>query len=319
MDKKTILNAINPSLLEAMNKGSWNSIPYDELIRTTPQKIREEEKKLAGEEEQDIPPPGLSVRNIFIPGENDPAEIRIRVYRPTDQTNTPAMLYFHGGAFIFGAPEQMDFIFYKLAVDAGVTIFSVDYRLAPENPFPAALKDGYSVLLWLADNGESLGVDIDKIIISGSSAGGAIALSLTHMARDLGGPAIAFQYILYPATDNRLQSQSMQDLADAPMQTRESAYYMWRHYLGENHASVPEYAVPLRQDTFSNLPPAHIVVCELDPLRDEGVAYAEKLRDAGVQVELTQVMGAVHAFDFFTCELTERFLRQQTAIIRNVF
>lgn len=315
--KETIEERIDSELLQAMSDSPWMDIPYEKLMATNPLEIRNAETKLALKEGVLEIPEDLIVKNKMILGLNNSPAIRLRIYQPKNILNAPVMLYFHGGAFIFGTPEQLDFVFYRLAIDTQMVIVSVDYRLAPEHPFPAAIEDGYAALLWIAKHGNEIDADVNKIIVGGSSAGGTLALGLTHMARDLQGSAIAFQYLLYPPTDNRLETVSMIEFAHAPMQTMKSAAYMWNYYLGNNKDTIPDYAVPLRQQNFSNLPPASVIVCELDPLRDEAVAYAEKLRDANGIVELIEVKGAIHAFDFFSCKLSDDFYLKQVAILKN--
>ena len=254
---------INPALAEAIAKSPWAKIPYEELLRSNPQGIRDAETQLSAAEAPLEIPDGLAVSNIMIPGYNDSPDVRLRVYTPKDGKDMPVLLYFHGGAFIFGEPEQLDFIFYRLALETHYVIVSVDYRLAPEFPFPAAVNDGYAALLWIEKNAEKLGGSHDKIVVGGSSAGGALALAMTHLARDLHGPAIQFQFLLYPVTDDRLTTHSMDSLADAPMQTKASAASMWKHYLAGSR-DIPAYASPMRAIDFTGLPPAFFAICELE-------------------------------------------------------
>lgn len=306
---------INKELYRAMQQSKWFHIPYDSLIKTTPEAIRAEEAKLSLEENPLETPVNLEVRNLIL--ESDMNALSVRLYKPKNKSGLPVMLYFHGGAFIFGTPEQYDSLFYKLTLDTEMIVMSVDYRLAPENPYPAAIEDGYFALTWLQNHAEKIGGDSDKIIISGSSAGGTLAMSVTHYARDRKNKSIGFQHLLYPPTDNRLQTLSMQELAQAPMQTKKAAKYMWKHYLGTAITSYPNYAVPLQQTNFSGLPPASIFICELDPLKDEAIAYAKKLEEANVPVNLIEMKGAVHAFDFFPCKLSEIFYQKQVKVLRS--
>uniref|UniRef100_UPI00321A1242 alpha/beta hydrolase n=1 Tax=Chryseobacterium sp. TaxID=1871047 RepID=UPI00321A1242 len=260
----------------------------------------------------------LSVENIHIPSSEPQRNIRIRVYRPKGKRNLPVLLYFHGGAFIYGTPEQYDFIFYRLALDIDAVIVSVDYRLAPEHPFPAAMEDGYDALLWLSESAAQVGGNKNKIIIGGSSAGATIAASVTHYARDKKETKILHQYLLYPPTDHLLKTSSMEELACAPMQTRKAAEWMWKHYLQQQIIQPPKYSVPLQETDFYNLPDATIIVCELDPLKDEGKEYAQKLQLAGVSVNLLEVKGTVHAFDFFPCKTSENFYLQQVQLFKSI-
>lgn len=311
------MNNIDPELAQALSTSEWTKIAYDDLLKTNPAQIRIEEAQLASRETVLPRPKGLEVENRIVMQENH--SIRLRIYRPTGKLKKPILLYFHGGGFIFGSSEQYDFLFYRLAIDAQITIVSVDYRLAPEHPFPAALHDGYAALKWVKANSNLLDGDANKIMVGGSSAGGTIALSLSHYSRDLGDNCIQFLYILYPPTDNRLTSTSMQKLAHAPMQTKESARWMWHHYLRNSPNKTPRYAVPLREMNYKLLPPTHLVVCELDPFIDEGLAYAKRLRENNVEVHVHQIQGAVHAFDFFECKLSEEFYRQQVDLFKHLF
>ena len=309
---------IDSELLKAISTSEWNKIPYARLLQEDPQTIREQELKLSALETPLDIPSNLEVGNFAIPSHEEGRNISLRTYKPKGKTNLPIYLYFHGGAFIFGSPEQYDFIFYRLAIDIEALIISVDYRLAPEYPFPAAIEDGYDSLVWISSYAEEIGGNPQKIICGGSSAGGTIALSINHLARDLGIPKIAHQYLLYPPTDYRLISNSMKQLANAPMQSRDSAYWMWKHYLQNETNVLPKYAVPYLEDDFKGLPSTTIVVCELDPLRDEGINYAKKLKEAEVDVDLHEIKGAVHTFDFFECSLSTEFYVQQVEMFKQI-
>lgn len=222
---------INPELLKAIIDSPFNQIDYEYLLASQPVKIRNEEIKVMAIEEPRPVPPSLSVENISIPSSEFQREIGARVYQPKEKQNLPVLLYFHGGAFIYGTPEQYDFIFYRLALDIDAVIVSLDYRLAPEHPFPAAMKDGYDALLWLSDFAEHIGGNNNKIMIGGSSAGAAIAASVTHYARDKKEINILYQYLLYPPMDHILETSSMNEYAEAPMQSKKAAEWMWKHYL----------------------------------------------------------------------------------------
>lgn len=309
---------IDPELLKAIINSPFNEIGYDYLLAHHPAKIREEEMKIIAMEKPLSVPPSLSVKNIHIPSSDPQRNIRLRVYSPKGKQNLPVLLYFHGGAFIYGTPEQYDFIFYQLALDVDMIIVSVDYRLAPEHPFPAAMEDGYDALLWLSESADQIGGNKNRIMIGGSSAGATIAASITHYARDKKEINIQHQYLLYPPTDHLLETSSMKEWANAPMQTKKAAEWMWKHYLPHPMIQPPQYSVPLQEKDFKNLPEATIIVCELDPLKDEGKQYAKKLQDAGVSVILVEIEGAVHAFDFFPCQITETFYQQQIKLFNHI-
>ncbi|MCS4302799.1 alpha/beta hydrolase [Chryseobacterium sp. BIGb0232] len=307
---------IDPELLKAIIDSPFSKIDYDYLLANHPAKIREEEMKIMTVEEPLPVPLSLSVENIYIPSSERQRDIRLRVYRPKGKQNLPILLYFHGGAFIYGMPEQYDFIFYRLAVDIDAVIVSADYRLAPEHPFPAAMEDGYDALLWLSESADRIGGNKNRIIIGGSSAGATIAASVTQYARDKEKVNIQHQYLLYPPTNHLLKTSSMNELANAPMQTKKAAYWMWKHYLQHQMIEPPQYSVPLQEKNFDNLPDATIIVCELDPLKDEGKEYAQKLQHAGASVHLLEIKGAVHAFDFFPCKISEDFYLQQVKLFK---
>lgn len=309
---------IDNELWQAIQNSPFNAIEYENLLVNEPMKIREEEMTLfLNEEPLDIPQK-LDVKNIDIQSSDNLRNIRLRIYKQKGKQNLPVLLYFHGGAFIYGTLEQYDFIFFRLALDTGMLIISVNYRLAPENPFPAGVEDGYDVLLWLSKNVDQIGGNKTNIIIGGSSAGATIAASVTHMARDRKEVEIKHQYLLYPPTSHLLTTPSMIELARAPMQTRKSAEWMWKHYLQNKIEHPPKYAVPLFENNFIDLPSATIIVCELDPLKDDGKLYAQKLKKVGIPVNLLEVKGAVHAFDFFPCSLSDNFYNQQVELLRQI-
>lgn len=307
---------MDKELLALLSTEAWCQIDYDYLMANNPTQIRSEEMAI------EIPAPTiphqLTVENIKIRSSDNVREIRSRIYRPKGKSNLPILLYFHGGAFVYGTPEQYDFIFYKLALDVGMLIVSVDYRLAPENPFPAGMEDGYDVLLWLAENGHQIGGNKENILIGGSSAGATIAASITHAARDRKKVHIRHQYLLYPAASHLLGTISMLKLANAPMQSKASAEWMWKYYLQDNINFPPKYAVPLLEENFKDLPNATIVVCEFDPLKDEGKLYAQKLQHAKVVAKLIEIKGAIHTFDFFPCNLTDNFYNQQVNLLKEI-
>ncbi len=308
---------INPGLAKSLAEYTGLDLP-DDLLEHRPAQLREEKKQEALSTVPAVPA-GLLVEDRMIPGLNGAPAIRLHIYRPQNARNAAAMLYFHGGGFVFGIPEQVDAQLYRLSVDSGCVIVSVDYRLAPEHPFPAAIEDGYAALLWLNQHAAELHVDAAKIMTAGASAGGALATGIARMARDEQGPAVGFQLLIYPVTDHTLSTLSMQELADAPLWTRSNAEICWKHYLGEHPQDVSPYASPLAATTFDKLPKTFMLVCGLDPLRDEGIMYAMKLMQAGVAVELQVIPDAVHVFDFFPCELTDRFYATLVRVVKEAF
>jgi acetyl esterase/lipase len=203
------------------------------------------------------------------------------------------VIYLHGGGFMVGAPETEWGVAVAAALAVNGIVVSVDYRLAPENPYPAAVEDSYAALTWMARHSEDLGIDPRRIAVAGISAGGTLASALTLMARDRGGPNIAYQHLIIPAFDDRLETPSMRTFTETPMWSRGLAEISWRRYLGDRK-DVPAYAAPARATDFHGLPPAYIAVSEFDPLRDEGIDYARSLLNAGVTVELHVFPGTFH-------------------------
>jgi len=222
----------------------------------------------------------------------------VRVYVPHERaaTPTPAILYIHGGGFFVGSIDTEHGGAAGLAKELGVVVVSVEYRLAPEHPYPAPLEDCYAALQWLHGAADELGVDPARIAINGGSAGGGLSAGLALLARDRGGPAICFQYLGIPELDDRLDTPSMRAFVDTPMWSRPAAEKSWEWYLGGLWGTddVPYYASPARAEDLTGLPPAYVSVMEFDPLRDEGLDYAVRMIRAGVPVELHHFPGTFH-------------------------
>ncbi|GLE54101.1 alpha/beta hydrolase [Mycobacterium montefiorense] len=247
-----------------------------------------------------FPPPdtiGVQIEDREIPGRDGDPAVPIRIYRP-EQRSAPAALYsVHGGGFIAGDLETEHASNVVLARELGVVVVSVDYRLAPETPFPGGLEDVYAGLVWMAAHADELAIDSQRIAIQGTSAGGGLGAALALLARDRGGPHIAFQYLSVPELDDRLTTASMTDFTDTPMWSRPRAIISWDSYLGAGRAGADDvsiYAAPSRATDLAGLPPAYVSVMHFDPLRDEGVAYALGLLAAGVSVELHLFPGTFH-------------------------
>ncbi len=244
---------------------------------------------------------GVNIEDRSIPGADGAPDIKLRIYRPQQQAGeTAGLLYIHGGGFVIGSLESEHGAALGLCRALNIVVVSTDYRKAPENPWPAGLEDCYSSLSWLHDNAQSLGVDPARIGVRGGSAGGGLTASLALLARDRGGPAICFQYLGIPELDDRLQTVSMTEFTDTPLWHRPNAVLSWKFYLGDRHtpgaADVPYTAAPARAtiEELRGLPPAYVSTMEFDPLRDEGIEYAMKLMQAGVNVELHSFPGTFH-------------------------
>ncbi|MCW2811143.1 MAG: Esterase/lipase, partial [Friedmanniella sp.] len=225
-------------------------------------------------------------------------QIRVRVYHATDAPGAggrPVHLFLHGGCFWLGSVDEYDPLCRFYAASTGVTVVSVDYRLAPEHPFPTAPEDAYAALVWVAENAAELGVDAARLSVGGFSVGGNLAAVLTLMARDRGGPPVVFQLLESPVSDLTLSQPSARRLGTGYGLTRAALAEGYAFYLDRPEQVREPYASPLLAPDLSGLPPAYIRVSEYDPLRDDGVAYAERLRAAGVPVELHEVPGHLHA------------------------
>jgi acetyl esterase/lipase len=221
----------------------------------------------------------------------------VRIYRPTGVAAgpLPGILYFHGGAFISGDLDTGDGNCRDLCLAASAVVVSVDYRLAPEHPYPAAFDDCYAALCWTAQQADRLGVDRTRLAVAGRSAGGALAAAVALAARDRSGPELAFQLLLVPALDDRCELPSVDECTDSRVVDGRVVRGMWPLYLGS--AAADRYAAPARADDLAGLPPAYLEVCQADALRDEALEYARRLMTAGVQVELHLVPGAFHLFE----------------------
>lgn len=220
----------------------------------------------------------------------DLGESQVRIYRPRGlEGDLPAVLHLHGGGFCLGSAEIEHAQSVAMALRLGAVVATPDYRLAPEHPYPAGLDDCYAALLHLAG---LAGVDRSRIAVHGQSAGGALAAAVALLARDRRGPALCFQVLEIPVLDDRLLTPSMTVHVGTPMWNRPQAETSWRYYLAGQEAD--QYAAPARAADLAGLPPAYVLTCELDPLRDEGIQYAARMLADGVSVELHSYPGAFH-------------------------
>ena len=227
-----------------------------------------------------------------IPGPGGP--IQLRLYSAGGQ-RTPVVVYFHGGGWVIGNIGTHDGLCRALANATGYTVVSVEYRMAPEHPFPAAADDCYAATAWVAEHADELGVDALRLSVAGDSAGGNLATVVPLMARDRGGPAIACQVLIYPATDLDFERPSYCDNESGFLLSRDSMRYFWKLYLNGDEAASNPYAVPMRADV-AGLPPAIVITAGYDPLCDDGKAYADKLEAAGVPVVLRHYHDMIHGF-----------------------
>ncbi|MFL0582836.1 alpha/beta hydrolase [Solibacillus silvestris] len=236
----------------------------------------------------------------YIPGKEGDPDVRVLIHRPKNQTEVlPGLYYIHGGAFVAGSPEMMATACEHYAVNMQCVVVNVDYRLAPEHPYPAALEDCYAGLQWFVNNAEELKINPDHIVVAGGSAGGGLVAALTLLARDRKGPKIAAQFPLYPMIDDRCESPSNKEIIDNRVWNGISNRNSWDMYLSAlaENSEVPIYAAPARAKDYSNLPPTFTFIGDLDPFRDETITYVQNLRQHEVSVEFHLYPGVFHGFE----------------------
>lgn len=244
-----------------------------------------------------FPPPPIELAEIVnrtIPG---PAgELPVRIYRNSLAPNQPGIVYFHGGGFVIGSLDSHEGGCRRLSKGVDCTVVSVDYRLAPEHPFPAGIEDAYAATQWVAANAAALGIDAKRIAVAGDSAGGTLAAVTALLARDRGGPSIRHQLLVYPVTDLLFASESYRTNGEGYYLTRDMMGWFRRQYMPDSHAFDDPLASPLYARDLSRLPPATVITAEFDPLRDEGEAYAQRLKEATVPTRVKRYDGVFHGF-----------------------
>ncbi|MEU7854923.1 alpha/beta hydrolase [Nonomuraea sp. NPDC049141] len=223
-------------------------------------------------------------------------DLPVRVYwPPTTQEVRPVVVYFHGGGFTLCSLDTHDSICRLICADADVIVVSVDYRLAPEHPYPAAVEDAYAATRWVSEHARELGADPGRLVVAGDSAGGNLATVTCLKAKDEGGPPIALQVLIYPVTDAAQTAPSYAENADGYFLTTAHMRWYWDCYQPDQVRRAEPYSSPINADV-SGLPPALVITAEHDPLRDEGEAYAERLRAAGVDTRSVRYDGMFHGF-----------------------
>ena len=251
---------------------------------------------------------GMTVTEYDVPV--DGATIAIRVHGARGGGRRPAHLIFHSGAFCYGGAQELDDLAAFYARGVGCVVLAVDYRLAPEHPFPTAVEDGYAALQWTVDNAASLDVDPGRMSIGGVSAGGCVAAAVAMMARDRGGPDLVFQLLEIPVTDLTLSSRSADRFGRGYLLTRAELVASYASYVPDPARRTEPYASPLLAPDLSGLPPAMVITAGSDPLRDEGESYARRLAQAGVPTQAVRARGHVHSSTYSAMPSARRYRRQ---------
>jgi acetyl esterase len=238
--------------------------------------------------------PVASVDDHTIPGPD--GAIPVRLYEPAGRRPFPVLVFFHGGGWVVGNLETADFFCRMITNAAGCVVASVNYRHAPEHRFPAAAEDAYAATRWLVEHAAALGGDAHRLAVAGTSAGGNLAAAVAQMARDRGGPVLHYQVLLVPVTDCDFTTVSYRDNAEGYGLTTDAMRWYWQHYVPRAEDRRHPHASPLRASSLRDLPPAFVATAEFDPLRDEGEAYAARLRAEGVPTTHRRYEGMVHGF-----------------------
>ncbi|MFI4999281.1 MAG: alpha/beta hydrolase [Reyranellales bacterium] len=275
-------------LMAAANRPAWNTL--------TPQAARELYLSLRPASQGPLPK-GVAVGNRTIPG---PAgALAVRLYRPASaaaDARLPALVYAHGGGWVFGNLDSHDVLCAQLAIEAGIAVVAVDYRLAPEHRFPAAFDDVVAALKWVAANGASVGIDPTRLAVGGDSAGGNLAAAVSIWARDNKGPTLRLQLLAYPVTDAVARSESYRSYDDGYGLNAVTMEWFFDHYTPDKASRGDWRVSPLRAKSLAGLPPALVITAGYDPLRDEGRAYAGRLQQDGTLADTAEFGGMLHGF-----------------------
>lgn len=310
-EDKTIRSRIDPQLLAWYDASA--GFDFDHLETFVPKCNAAE---LANLKED----PEVAVRDIMIPGPEGAPDVKLRVYEPAkrDGSALPVVFFYHGGGFLFGTVYRQENLCQRYVKNVGCMVVSVEYRLAPEWKSPSALDDCYAALLWVCDHSAELGADASRIAVSGLSAGGNLAAAISLLARDRGGPAICLQIPLYAELDCRLDTPSSYEITDNKVWCRDNCDKSWKAVLPAGR-EPNGYDSPSLAEDLSNLPPVFTFIGQLDPGRDENIAYWTRLMSAGVNVEYHVFPNCYHCFELsapdsdagkLAYELTYRALRK---------
>lgn len=275
-----------------------NVVDFDDLPGTRERTSALLDEMLAAAPERS----GVESEDISIPGPAADRDLPLRIYRPVDAASSlPCVYWIHGGGMVMGDLDQSDPTCERLVVELECVVVSVDYRLAPEHPYPAPVADCYAGLEWVTENAADVGADTSRIAIGGQSAGGGLSAAVALRARDEGGPELCYQLLIYPMLDDRNTSPSSRQVTDIGIWDRDMNVRAWDAYLGDRRDGddLPPYAAPGRVEDLSGLPPAYLDIGTHDVFRDETSAFADRLIAGGVPTEFHLWPGAYHAYELF--------------------
>lgn len=267
------------------------------IYEMTPARARSSSQKLVEKVGRHLDYPSIELSKVFdkdIPGRE--CKIPVRIYQARPDRNQPLIMFFHGGGFVMRSVDSHDKVCRRIARDNNAVVISVEYRLAPEYKFPAAVHDCYDATLWAANNQESHNGNVTKIVVMGDSAGGCLSAAVCLMSRDLDGPKINYQVLIYPCTDGTLSCASIDKYGKDYFLTKKMMEWFVNHYKSKEEDLYSPYLSMLLAKDLTNLPPAFIFTAEYDPLRDEGRKYAERLKEAGNEVIYKDYGGMIHGF-----------------------
>ncbi|MFJ9497322.1 alpha/beta hydrolase [Brevibacillus centrosporus] len=283
----------------------------------TPEQNRERTaglKALSGE-----PKPVAKVESRMIPVEG--AEIELRIYTPEGSGSFPLLVYFHGGGWVIGDVETVDTVCRNIAHESECVVASVNYRLSPEHKFPVPVEDCYAAVQWVASHAQELQADASRLAVGGDSAGGNLAAVVSQLAKERKGPEISLQVLIYPVTQVGSDTESYRENGEGYFLTADSMQWFFQQYLNTDEEKMDVRVSPLLAEDLSGLPPALVITAEYDPLRDEGEMYAERLKQAGVSVELTRYDGMIHGFFWMAGIMDQggQAISQVSSRLRSVF
>ena len=316
MDVETTLDieiaaALAESPIGAIDFGSWE-------LATVPQM----RAAMADMPRPELPPSTVEFHDVVVDETGEGAAPTLRVYGAGGDASRPCVYWIHGGGYMFGSALMPEPRLERWAEELDCVVVSVEYRLAPEHPYPAPLDDCYAGLSWTARHADDLGIDPARITVAGASAGGGLAAGLTLLARDRAEVAIAYQLLIYPMIDDRNATPSSH-IVGAPVWSRAANLLGWRAYLGKEPGGddVPAYAAPARATDLSGLPPTFIGVGTLDVFRDEDMEYGRRLLAAGVPTEVHVYPGAPHGFEMIVplAGVSQRCQRDIDDALRRAF